>query len=138
MRSLLFMCIVLTMLGCAGNNNISRKVNTLNGAWLPIRQEMGGKPLPSIIYEKQQLVINGLQFTLTAESIDKGDLQYKDGKMDIYGRVGVNAGKHFMAIYTLEKDQLTICYNLAGNSYPTSFETKAGTILFLAVYKKLK
>ena len=29
--------------------------------------------------------------------------------MDIYGREGVNAGKHFTAIYKMESDQLTIC-----------------------------
>ena len=56
--------------------------------------------------------------------------------MDIYGKQGVNAGKHFTAIYKLENELLTICYNLRGDSYPAAFETKGKPTLFLSVFKK--
>jgi uncharacterized protein (TIGR03067 family) len=56
--------------------------------------------------------------------------------MDIYGREGVNTGKHFSCIYKLEKEELTICYNLKGDGYPASFDTKAQPMLFLSVYRK--
>lgn len=63
-------------------------------------------------------------------------LKYHSGQMDIYGKEGINAGKHFTAIYKLDNDQLTICYNLAGDSYPTGFETKSKQALFLSEFKK--
>ncbi len=56
--------------------------------------------------------------------------------MDIYGKEGVNAGKHFTAIYKYDNEQLTICYNLSGDSYPKTFETKSKSRLFLSVFKK--
>ena len=79
----------------------------------------------------------------SAESADKGEVTYNNGKMDIYGKEGVNAGKHFTAIYKYENlpaggagGQLTICYNLMGDSYPEAFETKSKPVLFLSVFKK--
>ena len=75
-------------------------------------------------------------YTVIAESVDKGVMRRTDDKMDIYGREGVNAGKHFTAIYKYDNDQLTICYNLLGNSYPETFETKSRPTLFLSVFTK--
>ncbi len=66
----------------------------------------------------------------------KGIVKYKDDKMDIYGKDGVNAGKHFTALYKLENEQLTICYNLSGDSYPESFMTEGKPAYFLSVFKK--
>ena len=56
--------------------------------------------------------------------------------MDIYGKDGVNAGRHFMAIYKIENGELSVCYNLAGNGYPEAFETTSKPMLFLSVFKK--
>ena len=110
--------------------------NELNGLWLPIRQEFSGTPLPATVLEKQTLTISDNTYTVVAESVDKGELKYSDGKMDIYGKEGVNTGKHFMAIYKVESGQLTICYNLKGDSYPESYETKGKPLFFLSVFKK--
>ena len=111
--------------------------NKLNGTWIPVKQEIGGKELPKVVYEKQKLVIVDSNYILSAESVDKGVVKYGDGdKMDIYGKEGVNTGKHFTAIYKFENEQLTICYNLAGDSYPDGFETKSKPTLFLSVFTK--
>jgi len=113
------------------------QANKLNGTWIPVKQEIGGKELPKAVYEKQKLVIVDSNYILSAESVDKGVVKYGDGdKMDIYGKEGVNTGKHFTAIYKFENEQLTICYNLAGDSYPDGFETKSKPTLFLSVFTK--
>jgi uncharacterized protein (TIGR03067 family) len=135
-RILLLTAICFAIVAAAFNNNI-KSTFILNGTWAPIKQEIGGKALPSVVYETQKLVIADSSYQLTAESIDKGILKYKDGKMDIYGKEGVNAGKHFTAIYKIDNEQLTICYNLKGDDYPANFETKTGSAFFLAVFKKL-
>jgi uncharacterized protein (TIGR03067 family) len=137
MKPLIFICLLILAVGCASTKNNTANNNNLNGSWKPISQEMGGKTLPAIIFEKQELVISDSTYTLTAESVDKGIIKYKADKMDIYGKEGVNTGKHFTAIYKYENGKLTVCYNLMGNNYPESFETKGKPMYFLSIFTKL-
>lgn len=132
---LIFSCICLTV-GCAISKKNATSSNALNGSWTPIKQEIGGKELPAAAFQAQKLIIHDSIYTFTAESVDKGTVNYKGKQMDIYGKEGVNAGKHFTAIYKLDNGQLTICYNLSGDAYPEAFETKSKPTLFLSVFKK--
>ena len=92
--------------------------------------------MPAGFFENQKLIINDSTYTLIAESVDKGIIKYQGYKLDIYGIDGVNSGKHFMAIYKLENEELTVCYNLSGDSYPQSFETNDKPMFFLSVFRK--
>ncbi len=143
MRQFSILLLICLSIGCATTRNTKTNSSALNGIWIPMKQEIGGKELPTIVFAKQKLIISDSTYTFTAESIDKGIVKYKDDKMDIYGKEGVNAGKHFTAIYKYESlpegqagEQLTICYNLSGDSYPDAFETKSKPTLFLSVFKK--
>ena len=136
MRQLSVLLFIGLCIGCTTTKNTKSNSNALNGTWTPVKQEIGGKELPAIVFEKQKLILNDSLYTLTAESVDKGVVKHSGDKMDIYGKEGVNAGKHFTAIYKYENGQLIICYNLKGDSYPASFETKASPLLFLSVFKK--
>ena len=124
------------MLVVPTQKNTTMKSNKLNSTWLPIKQEMGGTLLPKAFVENPKLIISDSTYTVIAGSVDKGVVKYRDDKMDIYGKEGVNAGKHFTAIYKFENEQLTICYNLSGDSYPETFETKGKPMYFLSVFKK--
>jgi len=135
MRSITFISILIVSLSCAGTKSIM-KSGKLNGTWVPVKQEMGGSSLPNIAFEKQKLILNDSNYTVIAESVDKGVVRCNGDKMDIYGKDGANAGRHFTAIYKYENDQLTICYNLKGDSYPQSFETKGNPLFFLSLFKK--
>jgi uncharacterized protein (TIGR03067 family) len=136
MRQLTTSLLFCLAISCATTRNTNTNSNILNGTWLPVQQEFSGTVLPKAAFEKQKLIINNSSYTLIAESVDKGVVKYKDDKMDIYGKEGVNAGKHFTAIYKFENEQLTICYNLTGTSYPEAFETKGKPMYFLSVFKK--
>jgi uncharacterized protein (TIGR03067 family) len=138
MRPITFFFILLFAASCAGTKKNTVKSNMLNGTWLPVSQEFGGTPLPKTSFETQKLTVNDSNYTFSAESIDKGVVKYGDNKMDIYGKEGVNIGKHFTAIYKFENELLTICYNLSGDSYPATFETRGKPMYFLSVYKKVK
>jgi uncharacterized protein (TIGR03067 family) len=111
-------------------------ISKLNGSWTPVREVIGGTALPAASFQTQKLLISDSNYTFTAESVDKGVVKYNGDKMDIYGREGVNAGKHFTALYKLENEEFSICYNLAGDAYPESFETKGKPGYFLAVFRK--
>ena len=109
----------------------------LDGTWVPVAQEISGTTLPASSFKDQKLILADSSYNFTAESVDKGTISYRDGKMNIYGKEGVNSGKHFMSIYKIENGLLTICYNLAGDNYPETFSTKEKSKYFLCVFKKL-
>jgi uncharacterized protein (TIGR03067 family) len=136
MRLVSIIYFLFCFCNCTTTKTTVKYSTFLNGSWSPIRQEIGGKELPAIVFQKQKLIISDSTYTFSAESVDKGLCSYKNGQMDIYGKEGVNVGKHLTAIYKLDKDELTICYNLAGDSYPSDYETKSKPSLFLVVFKK--
>ncbi|MFN8291136.1 MAG: TIGR03067 domain-containing protein [Chitinophagaceae bacterium] len=136
MRLLYLICMLTMIAGCDPANKATAKKEPLNGTWIPVREEIGGKPLPAAAFATQKLVMEGDTYTFTAESVDKGTVTKSGDRMDIYGKEGVNAGKHFMAIYKLENGELTICYNLKGDKYPEAFDSKGSPLYFLCVFKK--
>lgn len=136
MKYLAILLLICFIIGCATTKSTTFNASSLNGTWVPVKQEIGGTLLPKKVYENTKLILRDGTYTEIAESVDKGIVEYKGDKMDIYGKDGVNAGKHFTAIYKYEHGQLIICYNLAGDSYPESFETKSKPTLFLSVFKK--
>jgi uncharacterized protein (TIGR03067 family) len=136
MRSILFPSLLIFCLVCSSTINVAAQSNKLDGNWKPVREEFGGSELPPASFEKQKLTIIDSNYIFIAESVDKGIARYKDGKMDIYGKEGVNIGKHFTAIYKFENELLLICYNLSGDKYPEAFETKGKPTYFLSTFKK--
>lgn len=130
----IFMIVLLACgIGCASTSTPT----TLNGTWVPIKQAIAGKELPLSYFQSQKLIIQDTSYSLSAESVDIGTLSYANGTMDIYGKEGINKGKHFTALYKLEANTLTIVYNLKGDSYPTDFETSSKATLFLSIFKRM-
>jgi uncharacterized protein (TIGR03067 family) len=136
MRHFITAAVLLLGMGCVSTKKTVLNTYQLNGTRVPVRQEMNGEELPAAIFKTQKLIIQNDTYFFTAESIDKGTLTYSNGKMDIYGKEGVNSGRHFTVIYKLKNEQLIIVYNLKGDSYPASFYTKESPALFLSIYKK--
>jgi uncharacterized protein (TIGR03067 family) len=111
------------------------------GVWRPVTAELGGAKLPDAAIASWRLTLTKTTYALTgAESADKGtvtsDAKHVPKTMDITGTEGPNAGKTFLAIYELDGDRLTVCYDLSEKTRPTRFETKPGTKLFLVTYRR--
>jgi uncharacterized protein (TIGR03067 family) len=136
MRFVILIAFFAVAFGCRGTKNLKTSAAKLDGTWTPVKEEMAGTNLPSVAFAKQVLIIQDTTYTFTAESVDKGVMKYAGDKMDIYGKEGVNKGKHITAIYKYENEELTICYNLAGDSYPKNFDSKGNPRYFVAVFKK--
>jgi uncharacterized protein (TIGR03067 family) len=130
MRSFLFILFFIPAFGFAQSKE------NIDGKWITIKMVINGADLPEAAIKNHQLIISDSSYIFTAESVDKGILKYTNDKLDIYGKEGVNTGKHFTALYKVENGLLTICYNLAGDKYPEDFETKGKPMYFLAVFKK--
>ena len=136
MKQLTVLLFILLSIGFTTSKKTNTTSNSLNGTWIPISQEFGGTLLPKAAFANQKLILKDSFYTVIAESVDKGIVKYHDDKIDIYGKEGTNAGKHFTAIYKFENEQLTVCYNLSGDSYPEAFDTKGKPLFFLSVFKK--
>ena len=79
MRHLIILTILCLTIGCATTKKSSLNSNVLNGSWTPIKQEIGGKDLPTVVFQKQKLIISDSNYTFSAESVDKGILKYQNG-----------------------------------------------------------
>jgi uncharacterized protein (TIGR03067 family) len=124
----------------AGKGDVAKH---LFGTWQLTRGVVGGNPLPEEVVKKLRLELTEGKYNLTgAESPDRGTWKlHPDTKppgMDVKGTDGPNKGKTFLAIFELDGDRMKICYDLSGQSRPTTFESKEKTLLFLAEYQRVK
>ncbi len=136
MRQLTILILLSHAFACNSTKKSQGNAYTLNGVWIPTKQEMNGKELPATVYNNYKLTMNDSSYIFGIAQEDKGVITYSKGKMDIYGKEGINKGKHYTAIYKVENGILTICYNLAGDVYPEAFETNSKPTLFISVFKK--
>lgn len=135
MKYIAGLLLVMFVAGCSASKAVKP---TMNGTWVPVSQEMNGKEMPRGFYEKQRLIIEDSSYTMVAESIDRGVVKVNGNKLDIFGKEGVNKGKHFTAIFKLDKDRLTVCYNLKGDRYPENFTTQNRPMFFLSEFVRAK
>lgn len=101
MRCLL-MPLLIAAIACSSPKMAVCQDWPLNGVWIPVSLEIAGKPLPPASFANQLLELADSYYLFVAESEDRGIVRYAPvNQMDIYGREGVNKGKHFSAIYKL-------------------------------------
>jgi len=58
--------------------------------------------------------------------------------MDIVGREGPNAGRTMLAIYQLEADRLTVCYDLDGKERPSDMRPRDDRLLLSITYTRAR
>lgn len=113
----------------------------LDGVWRVKTAELGGRNLGEAFAKNTVLTIDSLKYDVfDGNGHDKGDLKLFETEpkgMDILGKEGPNKGKTIPAIYKLKGDDLTICYNLAGER-PKEFLSKPKSMLLLISYQRQK
>lgn len=132
---LLSLSIALALFACSGDQSAA---SSLIGTWAPQSAQLGGAELPIAAF-------GGSNLNLTADTYefagDKGTYSLigtaKPAQLDILGQDGPNAGRTIPAIYELAGDQLTVCYQLGEGARPTTFESPAGTQVFLVRYQRV-
>ena len=134
--------ILLVSFGSAKSDDTKKDEPRIDGKWVAAKAEMGGKKLPKEVAANLKLTLKKGEYEVIAESPDRGTVTYDTSAlpktMDIKGVEGPNKGKTFLAIYELNDDELTICYDLSGESRPTEFKTQPNTKLFLVTYAREK
>jgi uncharacterized protein (TIGR03067 family) len=112
----------------------------LQGEWIPIKAELGGKPVPEAVLKTMSLKLGDGTYDVSGDGEpDKRtfevDVSTRPMGMIIRGRVGPNQGRTIPAIYELE---VRICCDLApsGARRPTEFKSAVGTRLYLVTYQR--
>lgn len=115
----------------------------LNGTWLPIAADVSGQALVVEELRVSRLVLNdgGYQIIDKADHVvDCGDYRVDDSvypqTMDIVGVSGPYAGRVMLAIYELQGDRLTVCYDLESTSRPTDMEAEDDELLLSITYAR--
>ncbi|HEX4589144.1 MAG TPA: TIGR03067 domain-containing protein [Gemmataceae bacterium] len=146
MRSIVVSAVVSVLAFCpvgkADDKTTSKATKMLEGKWQMTEGVVGGRPFPPAVAKGITLTIADGKYFVMAENKDEGTVKYfpdaSPKALEITGTDGPNKGKTFPAIYKLDGDTLTVCYDLSGKARPTEFKSKPGTALFLATYKKTK
>lgn len=114
------------------------------GNWTVDKAELGGKDSTAVFKTLKFEIRAGGKYTVELGVKDEGGFTVTADKspkeMDIVSTEGPNKGKTIKAIYKLDGDALTVCYNLDADKpgRPEKFESKAGTKTFLVTYKRAK
>jgi uncharacterized protein (TIGR03067 family) len=118
----------------------------LSGTWSMNVSEEDGQKMAAEDLKKLdiRLTLKDGKYTVqtAGDTTEQGaftlDTVQKVKTVDIIPADGSMKDKKIQAIYKLEGDTLTVCYDMSGSMRPTSFATKAGTSYFLAVYTRSK
>jgi uncharacterized protein (TIGR03067 family) len=120
-----------------------KDIDKVQGTWLAESAELGGQAFPEDVRKTIRLTIKGDTYVVTlGKGPDRGNIKLdssaKPKKIDVIGTDGPNKGKKFPAIYDVDGDTWTICYDLSGKTRPSEFKTKQGSQQFLVKYKREK
>ena len=128
-----------------GDEKTDADLKAMVGKWKVEKAELSGKDITEQLKELKLEILAGAKYSVVfGKETDDGALAIDPAKtpktMDAKGNGGPNKGKTVKAIYKLDGDTLTVCYdhNADAAKYPAKFETKEGTTLLLVVYKRKK
>jgi uncharacterized protein (TIGR03067 family) len=115
----------------------------LEGAWAPVTASVAGAILPVAQLRVRYLLLSAGGYRIVDRSnrvVDAGALRIDEhsrpATMDIVGRTGPNAGRTMRAIFALEGDELTVCYDLEGRERPADMQPQAEQLLLRITYER--
>ncbi len=110
---------------------------------MPVRANVAGTELVVKELRVKYLILNSGGYSIvdrTNQIVDSGEYLVDEAvsprTMDIVGRVGPNAGRTMLAIYRLEADRLTVCYDLDGKERPSDMRTREDQLLLSITYTR--
>ena len=115
----------------------------LEGAWVPVAASVSGQELQVAELRVKYLVLDGHDYSIVDRSnqiVDSGEYLINESAsprtIDIVGRDGPNAGRSMLAIFELKDDQLTVCYDLDGDSRPENMQVQEDQLLLSITYER--
>jgi uncharacterized protein (TIGR03067 family) len=112
---------------------------------VPVSANVAGKDLVVNELRVKYLVLDSGGYSIIDRSnhiVDSGEYLIDDAAspqtMDIVGREGPNAGRTMLAIYQLEADRLTVCYDLDGKERPSDMQPRDDRLLLSITYTRAR
>jgi uncharacterized protein (TIGR03067 family) len=135
----------LTVPAFAEDKKNEADLKAMVGNWKVEKAELGGKDLTDQLKTlKFEVRDGGKYITQVGEVKDEGaftvDAAKTPKEVDIKPGGGPNKGKTMKAIYKIDGDSFTVCYefNIETGKRPEKFESKADTTVLLITYKREK
>ncbi len=110
---------------------------------MPIAADVAGRPLLIGELRVKYLVLDSGGYSIIDRGnrvVDSGnylvDESARPATMDIVGCEGPNAGRTMLAIYRLEGQNLTVCYDLDGTDRPADMRCRQDQMLLSITYAR--
>jgi uncharacterized protein (TIGR03067 family) len=139
------LALIVTLPLAAQDKKADADMATMVGNWKVVKAEIGGKDITEHVKAlKFDVVGNGKYTAQLGEEKDEGTFTMNATKtpkeLDIKPTGGPGKGKLVKAIYKLDGDALTVCYEHDPDKgvRPEKFESKTGTTLLLISYERMK
>jgi len=116
---------------------ITEEMKKFQGTWKQIAYEKDGvtEPLdelgwePRVTFTGDTFVVTLADGSIAIKGLFKLDPTREPKTIDWTDTFGEDAGKTFLAIYSLEGDQLVFCAADVGQERPTEFRTQPGQVV---------
>ena len=115
----------------------------LEGAWAPVAVSVAGQTLEPAELRVRYLLIEGEGYRIIDGSnrvVDSGHYtlgaEATPAAIDIVGEHGPNAGRTLCAVYELNGDELTMCYDVEGGERPASLAPRRDRAQLLITYER--
>jgi len=115
----------------------------LEGAWTPVAARVGAAAVAVEELRVRYLLLEAQRYGIVDRSnrvVDRGSYRVNErdspATLDIVGRSGPHAGRTLHAIYELNNDELTVCYDLEGGARPADMQPRADRLLLTITYAR--
>ncbi|MFO7275881.1 MAG: TIGR03067 domain-containing protein [Pseudomonadota bacterium] len=115
----------------------------LEGTWVPVAASVSGQELAVAELRVARFVLEQGEYRIIDRDdqvVDSGNYTIDESvlprQMDIIGVAGPNSGRVMLAIFELEGDRLTVCYDLERNERPADMQAKEDQLLLSITYAR--
>lgn len=115
----------------------------VEGSWVPVAAAVSGQPLDVDELRVARFVLDRGGYEIIDRAnhvVDSGDYRVdatvSPWSMDIIGVSGPNAGRTMLAIFELQGDRLTVCYDLEAASRPQDMQPLEDQLLLVITYQR--
>jgi uncharacterized protein (TIGR03067 family) len=125
-----------------GTTSNMNATNNLQGTWTCVSAKVDGNALPDATTALLRLTLTQDRYKTEKGSDVLFDSTYtidpatEPKQINIVGTEGELKGRDAQGIYALEGQNLRICYTMPGLARPQTFESPAGSKVYLLVWKR--